>query len=144
MRRGWTESVRLYCSAERQRRNEGGGFVNHEARRRAPEGETLSTIYNAHKSMVPANCTSWHLVVFPQDQRTYTKYIFYKKLKNVSCEYNRLNGRNSTLQAAWYIRRYFYTDNNFPFPAYSCSTVDASAPFACLHIGYVHPTNIFC
>ena len=30
---------------------------------------------------------------------------FYKKLKNVSCEYNRLNGGNSTLQAAWYIRR---------------------------------------
>ena len=31
--------------------------------------------------------------------------IFYcKKLKNVSCEYNRLNGWNSTLQAAWYIR----------------------------------------
>ena len=27
---------------------------------------------------------------------------FYKKLKNVSCEYNRLNGWNSTLQAAWY------------------------------------------
>ena len=31
--------------------------------------------------------------------------IFYKELKNVSCEYNRLNGSNSTLQAAWYIRR---------------------------------------
>ena len=29
---------------------------------------------------------------------------FYKKLKNVSCEYNRLNRWNSTLQAAWYIR----------------------------------------
>ena len=37
---------------------------------------------------------------------TFTVYIiFYKKLKNVSCEYNRLNGWNSTLQAAWYIRR---------------------------------------
>ena len=31
--------------------------------------------------------------------------FFIKKLKNVSCEYNRLNGWNSTLQAAWYIRR---------------------------------------
>ena len=31
--------------------------------------------------------------------------ISYKKLKNVRCEYNRLNGWNSTLQAAWYIRR---------------------------------------
>ena len=30
--------------------------------------------------------------------------FFYKKLKNVSCEYNPLNGWNSTLQAAWYIR----------------------------------------
>ena len=30
---------------------------------------------------------------------------FKKKLKNVSCEYNRLNGWNSTLQAALYIRR---------------------------------------
>ena len=29
---------------------------------------------------------------------------FYKKLENVSCEYDRLNGWNSTLQAAWYIR----------------------------------------
>ena len=29
---------------------------------------------------------------------------FCKKLKNVSCEYDRLNGWNSTLQAAWYIR----------------------------------------
>ena len=33
-----------------------------------------------------------------------TRYFFYKKLKNVSCEYDRVNGRNSTLQAAWYIR----------------------------------------
>ena len=32
-------------------------------------------------------------------------FFFYKKLKNVSCEYNRLNGWNTTLQAAWYIRR---------------------------------------
>ena len=30
--------------------------------------------------------------------------IFIKKLKNVSWEYDRLNGWNSTLQAAWYIR----------------------------------------
>ena len=29
---------------------------------------------------------------------------FNKKSKNVSCEYDRLNGWNSTLQAAWYIR----------------------------------------
>ena len=30
--------------------------------------------------------------------------FFFLKLKNVSCEYDRLNGWNSTLQAAWYIR----------------------------------------
>ena len=30
--------------------------------------------------------------------------LFYKKLKNVSCEYDRVNGWNSTLLAAWYIR----------------------------------------
>ena len=40
---------------------------------------------------------------------TFSQIILYlvprKKLKNVSCEYNRLNGWNSTLQAAWYIRR---------------------------------------
>ena len=42
-----------------------------------------------------------------------TLFIFYKKVKTVSCEFNCLNGRNSTLQAAWYIRhvrrtRFFY------------------------------------
>ena len=31
-------------------------------------------------------------------------HYFYKKLENVSCEYDRLNGWNSTLQAAWYMR----------------------------------------
>ena len=34
---------------------------------------------------------------------------FYKKLKNASCEYIRLNGWNSTLQAAWYIRHVRWT-----------------------------------
>ena len=32
------------------------------------------------------------------------KDVFIKKLKNVSCEYDRVNSWNSTLQAAWYIR----------------------------------------
>ena len=31
-------------------------------------------------------------------------FVPRKKLKNVSCEYHSLNGCNSTLQAAWYIR----------------------------------------
>ena len=34
----------------------------------------------------------------------FTTFFFYKKLKNVSCEYYHVNGWNSTLQAAWYIR----------------------------------------
>ena len=29
--------------------------------------------------------------------------IYFTKLENVSCEYDRLNDFNSTLQAAWYI-----------------------------------------
>ena len=38
-------------------------------------------------------------------RRTSSLIIFLnKKLKNVSCEYDRVNGWNSTLQAAWYIR----------------------------------------
>ena len=52
------------------------------------------------------------LKAYPQQQIFYLLYsgtwrrwsIFYKKLKNVSCEYDRVNGWNSTLQAAWYIR----------------------------------------
>ena len=36
-------------------------------------------------------------------------YRLYKKLKNVSCEYDRLNGWNSTLQGAWYIRHVRWT-----------------------------------
>ena len=34
----------------------------------------------------------------------YTTTVSCRKLWNVSCEYDRLNGSNSTLQAAWYIR----------------------------------------
>ena len=30
--------------------------------------------------------------------------VFHEKLEHISCEYGRLNGWNSTLQAAWYIR----------------------------------------
>ena len=45
----------------------------------------------------------------PPHQSTRPEYPtmpwFHKKLKNVICEYNRLNGWISTLQAAWYIRR---------------------------------------
>ena len=35
--------------------------------------------------------------------------LFYKRLKNISCEYDRLNGWNSTLQAAWCIRHVRWT-----------------------------------
>ena len=40
----------------------------------------------------------------PMAKKIYFEVVFYKKLKNVSCEYDRVNGWNSTLQAAWYIR----------------------------------------
>ena len=47
-------------------------------------------------------------VEFQPFNRSYSHFTFFiffnKKLKNVSCEYDRLNGWNSTLQAAWYIR----------------------------------------
>ena len=36
---------------------------------------------------------------------TGTMVQLYKKFKNVSCEYNRLDGWNPTMQAAWYINR---------------------------------------
>ena len=43
-------------------------------------------------------CSSRYFITFcPQP-------LLYKKLKNVSCEYDRLNSWNSTLQVAWYIR----------------------------------------
>ena len=42
--------------------------------------------------------------VLTQGGRILSKFFFNKKLKNVSCEYDRVNGWNSTLQAAWYIR----------------------------------------
>ena len=35
--------------------------------------------------------------------------FFIRKLKNVICEYDRLNGWSSTLQAAWYIRHVRWT-----------------------------------
>ena len=45
-----------------------------------------------------------------RSRRSYVRpYAFYKKLKNVSCEYDQLNGYNSTLQAAWYIRHVRWT-----------------------------------
>ena len=43
-----------------------------------------------------ATCWKWRCISGP--------FGIFKKLKNVSCEYDRVNGWNSTLQAAWYIR----------------------------------------
>ena len=47
--------------------------------------------------------------VTPLDAARVNRTIFHKKLKNVSCEYDRLNGWNLTLQAAWYIRHVRWT-----------------------------------
>ena len=39
-------------------------------------------------------------------RKFYSEYFFLnKKLKNVRCEYDRLNSWNSTLQAAWYVHQ---------------------------------------
>ena len=54
----------------------------------------------------------WHLarwLCFITIQTQSLPVFFYKKLKNVSFEYDRLNGWNSTLQAAWYIRHVRWT-----------------------------------
>ena len=40
---------------------------------------------------------------------TYRTMFLFKKLENVSCEYDGLNGWNSTLRAAWYIRHVRWT-----------------------------------
>ena len=48
-------------------------------------------------SLSNVNTTTLHSSLF----RT---YFFFLKLKNVSCEYDRVNGWNSTLHAAWCIR----------------------------------------
>ena len=45
----------------------------------------------------------------PFCRTNYLELVFCKKLKNISCEYDRLNGCNSTLQAAWYIRHVHWT-----------------------------------
>ena len=61
------------------------------------------------KARCPADrCIIACKVEFQPFKRLYSQLTFLnffnKKLKNVSCEYDRVNGWNSTLQAAWYIR----------------------------------------
>ena len=58
-------------------------------------------------------CLMYHAACkaeFQPFNRSYRwRSFFNKKLKNVSCEYDRLNGCNSTLQAAWYVRHVRWT-----------------------------------
>ena len=54
-------------------------------------------------SNVSRNLKSWVWTTHRSYSQLTSKF-FWKTLKNVSCEYDRLNGWNSTLQAAWYIR----------------------------------------
>ena len=63
--------------------------------------------YRGNISALSSLVDSRRIVLTParRSQQLILFFTFYKKLKNVSCEYNRLNGWNSTLQAAWYIRR---------------------------------------
>ena len=56
-------------------------------------------------SYIPSSLQSW----VSTTHRSYSQLMFfniskYNKLTNVSCKYDRLNGWNSTLQAAWFIR----------------------------------------
>ena len=61
----------------------------------------LSTSHNVYTCHSP----KYHYIIVTVVYLVYCciTAVFYKKLKNVSCEYNRLIGWNSTLQAAWYI-----------------------------------------
>ena len=55
----------------------------------------------------PSASCRWENLLRLSDHGYFSPDLFYtwsRKLKNVSCEYDRLNGWNSTLQAAWYIR----------------------------------------
>ena len=79
------------------------------------------------KYLVCANNNTWPLLLLAADVRINSTHlaklstqpfsrsnsqltqVFYKKLKNVSCEYDRLNGWNSILHAAWYIRHVRWT-----------------------------------
>ena len=65
-----------------------------------------STLSDAVAPIFYAACK----VEFQPFTRSYSQLTFFNfyslllKLKNVSCEYDRVNGWNSTLQAAWYIK----------------------------------------
>ena len=59
---------------------------------------------------LPNTAIKWAAPTFVANQHSpLSQYLFHKKLENVSCEYDRLNGWNSTLQAAWYIRHVRWT-----------------------------------
>ena len=45
-----------------------------------------------------------HSTVMMREMAPGANVFFCKKLKNISCEYDGLNGWNSTLQPAWYMR----------------------------------------
>ena len=57
----------------------------------------------ANRTRVEGGGDSKHDIITWYFEVWLTGGVFYKKLKNVSCEYDRVNGWNSTLQAAWYI-----------------------------------------
>ena len=58
-------------------------------------------------SVVSTSFDAWCITCCPK--LLTSTFFFCTKLKNVSCEYDRLNGWNSTLQAAWYIRHVRWT-----------------------------------
>ena len=69
-----------------------------------------------HKNHIIRTCLRYHAackvdfqpfkqVVLIADDFQISSFSTYFFIKYVSCEYNRLNGWNSNLQATWYIRR---------------------------------------
>ena len=74
---------------------------------------TCRLLYNTHRMVMknrpadsgqhPGESSTYYISFIRTKQRTRANDVFfYKRMKNVSCEYDRLNGWNSTLQAAWY------------------------------------------
>ena len=57
---------------------------------------------------VPGMYEQCGVILYELKNVSFEYNLFYNKLKNASCEYDRLNVRNSTLQAAWYIRSVFH------------------------------------
>ena len=77
----------------------------------------------------------------------YSELTFFnicdKKLKNASCEYDRLNGWNSTLQAAWYIFYFIYMEHSTSKPNERVLLVTQLAKLSFNHPSVVLTADVF-